>query len=303
MILDWEKVSQNIKNDLVSFCSWLKNKYIVIFLLSDDFPSFRYVTNKKKFGESLGLPVVVLGNENFDLNQKVQDEEINYLKKLDYTEKDNVFYAIQKLNQNSNCIWIMVQLPLNQGLKNFKLDILTSVDSKKDIDCLNGKLLWYSAIGYTDILPATPQAVINILRFYNLFDMKGKNVSIIWQSDLVGKPLALEFIKKWAEVFSFNRFSNLDSMKRICKDSDYIISATWFANLINSEFVVDNKSQIIIDVWYTKKWTKIYGDADFDKIKDKVKAITPVPGWVGPVTVASLFQNIQKLYIWNFFKN
>jgi methylenetetrahydrofolate dehydrogenase (NADP+)/methenyltetrahydrofolate cyclohydrolase len=109
---------------------------------------------------------------------------------------------------------------------------------------------------------------------------------------LVWKPLMLELVKQWATVYSCNSSTPIDELKKLCKSSDYIISCTWVVHLLNNEFVRNDNSQIVIDVWYGHKDGKPVGDIDFNSVKDKVKYITPVPGGIWPLTVACLFENI-----------
>lgn len=278
MILYWKPVSDLIKEKIIKSNLW-KNIYIWILLLSDDLASQTYVNHKKNFWDDVWICVKIFSKENINC------ENI-----------DEILSLIYQLNNDNNCVWIIVQLPLNNIIEHYKADILSSISSKKDIDWLWWINFWLNLVWKTNFLPATPKSIINILKYYKLDDFEWKKISIIWQSNLIGKPLALEFMKKEAEVFSFNKKIDPRDLAYFCKQSDYIICATWVAWLINSNFVKNDKSQILIDVWFSKKWNKIMWDINFEDVKDKVKAISPVPWWVWPTTIACLFENILELY-------
>ncbi|MBS8121428.1 bifunctional 5,10-methylenetetrahydrofolate dehydrogenase/5,10-methenyltetrahydrofolate cyclohydrolase [Candidatus Vampirococcus lugosii] len=278
MILYGKPVSDLIKEKIIK-SNLGKNIYIGILLLSDDLASQTYVNHKKNFGDDVGICVKIFSKENINC------ENI-----------DEILSLIYQLNNDNNCVGIIVQLPLNNIIEHYKADILSSISSKKDIDGLGGINFGLNLVGKTNFLPATPKSIINILKYYKLDDFEGKKISIIGQSNLIGKPLALEFMKKEAEVFSFNKKIDPRDLAYFCKQSDYIICATGVAGLINSNFVKNDKSQILIDVGFSKKGNKIMGDINFEDVKDKVKAISPVPGGVGPTTIACLFENILELY-------
>ena len=276
MILWGRPVAQKIKEELKSFFgqSWLVGKKIKIFLFSEDSPSKVYVDLKRKFAQQVGL-----------------EADIVYKPEID--SFDEAYNLINEANQNSQVIWIIIQLPLNKHLQPFRSRLLTSVVPLKDIDWLGGVLFGLSQTGLFEFLPATPAAVIKILNFYNLDNFRWKKVLIIGQSGLVWAPLATYLLTKQAEVVSVNEYMALDQLIKFSKQADIIITATGQIHLVGERFVREDKSQIIIDVGWGIKDGKATWDVNIEKIKDKVKAYTPVPGGVGPVTVASLFENIK----------
>ena len=280
MILDWKVVAKQIKDrlkDIFSQSIW-QDAYIVIFLLNNHWPSIKYVSLKKKFWEEVWIKVKVI-----DWNQ------------VNVSNVDEILEKVNYFNSDDRCKWIIFQLPLPLSLQKYQPLLLSSVRWYKDIDWLWWVKFWLSLVWLFDFIPATPKAVVNILKYYKLDNFKWKRITIIWQSNLVWKPLALYFMKQEAEVFSFNKFVDKKTLIDICKTSDIIVSATWSPRLVTNEFVKDDKSQILIDVgWEIVNWKPVW-DVDFDSVKDKVKAITPVPWGVGPVTVASLFENIVEL--------
>ena len=282
MILYWKPVAENIKNKLSDFFSnkSYSNTYIAILLLSDDPASKTYVDMKKNFWKEIWIDVLVYDEDKSQIN-------------IDST--DNIVYNIKAMNEDPYCIGIVVQLPLNNTLEKDKAKILSTISPQKDIDWLWGVNFGLSSIWLNDFVPATPKAVINLLNYYGLDDFEWKKVTILWQSNLVWKPLAMDLLKKWAEVFSFNHMGSFEDIKLFSKNSDYIISATGKIHLVDEKFLRNDKSQILIDIWWAKENWKVRWDVNFDLLKDKVKAITPVPWWVWPVTVASLFENCYYL--------
>ena len=172
------------------------------------------------------------------------------------------------------------------------------ISASKDIDCMTSMMVGKISVGRKDVVyPAAVSATISLLHFYNLNTLKGKQVSIIGQSNLIGKPMALYCINQGAQVHSFGIDGNHEIMKKICKGSDYIISSTGVLNLIDEDCISESGNQVIIDVGYAFYTDgKAAGDANFLEIKDSVKAISPVPGGVGPLCVYQLFENTVTLH-------
>lgn len=283
MILDWKKLAAKIKLELTEkvkkFFPNEKN-YIGIIYLWNNPSSATYVNMKKKFGEGIGLRTKIFGQEK------------------KYEEIENVVELIHDLNDDENCIGFMIQLPLPENLQKHKAEILSLIAPDKDIDWLWWVLTWLSGIWLIDFIPATARAVVTLLKEYDLYDLKWKAITVIWQSNLSGKPLVDEFIKQEATVYTCNIYTPLDEIKKLCKNSDYIVSCTWAVHLINQDFVRDDQSQVLIDVWYGFKDWKAVGDIDFEAVKDVVKYISPVPGGVWPLTVASIFSNLFTIEEW-----
>lgn len=274
------------------FSSYDKGSYIAIFLVSDDKASYVYDRMKKRFGKKVWMPTFIFGPHEFQENYDIRFESI-YQKNL--LEKDQLLDSIEFFNKDPNCKWIVVQLPLAPHLMQFKAEILAHISLHKDIDGLGGSLLGLSSIDYIDFLPATPLSVLKLLEYYGYADFKWKKVAVIGQSNLVWKPFAMEVMKHYGTVYSFNHLSNLAEMKKTCRECDIIVSATWAVHLINHEFLGDHANQILIDVGYGFMDGKAVGDIDASSVSGKVAALSPVPGGVGPLTVACLFWNIKIL--------
>lgn len=298
-ILDGKKIAQEMKEDLKNqvSCSFPEKKYVAIIFLWENKSSQTYVNLKKKFGNDIGLDVHVFWQKSIQEEHPNNDRDyqLEYFQKKEYRNVSELAELIEYLNFDKDCVGIMIQLPLPENFKKYQARILSMISPKKDIDGLWGKLQGLSSIWAIDFLPATPKSVITLLEKYDLVDFQWKTISILGQSDLIGKPLAIECMKKWATVFSFNERSNQDIMKETSKKSDYIISCTGQIHLVDDSFLNESGNQILVDVGYGYKDGKPVGDINFQKVENKVQATSPVPGGVWPLTVACLFDNIFVL--------
>lgn len=255
---------------------WLEAKKVTIFLRSEDLASSVYVKQKKKYGEEMGLQVEILHNSNISYEQAK--------------------ILIEQYNWDDNCIGMIIQLPLADHLQKYQPDLLTLVDPHKDIDGLWWVWLWYSLVGKSSFLPATPKSAVALLEFYGYSELAGKVILVIGQSVLFGRPFTLEMMKRGATVITWNGRSPVWFLKNIAQHADIIVSATGVCHLIDQTWEQsDWSNKILIDVGYGIKDAKAFGDIDRQYFQDKVQAITPVPGGVGPVTVAALFHNIIGL--------
>lgn len=300
MILEWRQLALDLQAELKGKVksSFSEQKYVAIIFLWEDYSSAAYVKHKKLYGETIGLPVIVFGqnqNVDYDRNQAGKFDDVGIYINQKYDSIGKVMELIRYLNHDDSCVGIIVQLPLPEQFKQYKTQILSAITPIKDVDGLGGVLTGLSSIDLIDFVPATPRAVLYLLDKYNLWDLKWKTVSIIGQSNIVGRPLIIDCIKRWATVASFNQSNSLEEIKKMCKESDYIISCTGKVHLVDESFVRDDKTQIIVDVWYGHKDGNPVGDVILENIKDKVASYTPVPGGIWPLTVACLFYNVFVL--------
>lgn len=301
MILSGKELSLVLKQDLLAKRTQIfgdTHVYVAVIFLGDDYSSATYVKHKKAYGESIGLPVIVFGQNHtaeYDRNQAGKFDDVGIYINQQYDSVGKVMELIRYLNHDDECVGIIIQLPLPETFVPYKEQLLSAITPLKDLDGLWGVLTGLSSIGLIDFVPATPKAVLSLLDHYHLGDMKGKTVSIVGQSNIVGKPLIIDCIKRWATVASFNENNSLEEIKSMTKQSDYIISCTWKIHLIDDTFVRDDCSQIVVDVWYGHKDGKPVWDVDIATIQDKVASYTPVPGGVWPLTVACLFDNVFVL--------
>jgi methylenetetrahydrofolate dehydrogenase (NADP+)/methenyltetrahydrofolate cyclohydrolase len=181
---------------------------------------------------------------------------------------------------------------LTEELKPYQKEICNTITPIKDMDWLWEKLQEWAFEWKIEFLPATAQAVVSLWNAYDLWSFEWKVISVIWQSDIVWRPISRYLELKWANVHTFDIRNTPEEIMNQTKESDVIISCTWALHFIDDKFINEGKNQILIDVGYGFLNWKSTGDVDFEKVKDKVYAISPVPWWVGPMTVASLFGNI-----------
>ena len=297
-LLSWKDLSVDLQSKLKLKKTEVfgdKSVYIAIVFLWEDSSSAVYVDRKKKYWEAIWISTIVFGQADFENADSSRFRNLDLFINQDYENTNQIIELIQYLNYDPSCVGIIVQLPLPEKFQKYKNQILSTISPSKDIDGMWWVAVGLSSIDLIDFLPATPKAVLYLLDQYKLWALSWKTISILWQSNLIGKPLALECIKKGATVFSFNENSDIKHIKEITKKSDYIIACTWKIHLIDSSFIGDDNSQIIVDVGYWHIDGKPVGDVNFDDIKNKVGYISPVPWWVWPLTVACLFDNIFVL--------
>ena len=245
---------------------------IDILLVGDDYASQMYVNMKEKKALDLGILV----------NIHTFDKEIS---------QDQLIKLIKQLNSNSEVDGIMVQLPMPEHIN--ESEVLESILPSKDVDGLTstnlGKLFKNDS---SAIAPATAKGVIKILEKYNI-KIEGKNAVVIGRGDISGLPIAAMLQNKNATVTICH--SHTQGLKDICKDADILVSSIGRAEYINSEYV--KNGGVVIDVGTNRNSEgKLVGDVDFNSVKDIAGYITPVPGGVGPMTIACLFDNLIEMY-------
>ena len=293
LLLTWKEKSKLLKlkhKELRNQYFWDEKKFVAVLFFGKNNPSQVYVNLKRKYAEEIWLDFLVFWQWISEYNENFSDLKSFYDK--DYTNKEQVKKLIEKLNNDERCVWIICQLPLNEELKPFQKDICNSISPLKDIDWLWNKLQEWAFWWKINFLPATAQSVISLWNAYDLWNFNWKIVSVIWQSEIVWLPISKYLQLQWAEVHKFDIMNTLEEIMNRTKKSDVIISCTWALHLVDEKFINNEKNQIIIDVWYWFLDWKSTGDVDFENVKDKIYAISPVPGWVGPMTVACLFWNI-----------
>lgn len=271
-ILDGKKIKEEILYELKEKVSLLNEKLgLTVIQVGNDDASNVYINQKKKMCEYIGY--------NF-----------NHIKLHENIKKEEVIKIITELNNNKEVTGILLQLPISKHLD--ENEIINYIDSNKDVDGLTdiniGKLIHNKKC----LIPCTPLGIITLLDKYKI-NIEGKNIVVIGRSILVGKPISNLLINKGATVTICN--SKTTNLKDKTKDKDIIISATGKCNLIKEDMVKENA--IIIDVGITRdENNKLHGDVDFENVKEKTSYITPVPGGVGPMTIACLAINILNAY-------
>jgi len=221
-------------------------------------------------------------------------QKINALKKLSLSyelynanevDEKNLIELIKNLNENERVHGILVQLPLPPKFNTER--IINQIDPLKDVDGLTSYNLGNLMHGKEEIAACTPKAIIDILEC-NKIDVEGKEVTIVNNSIVVGKPLAMMLTRRFATVSICHVKTR--NLEEYTKKSEILITATGVAYLIKNEMVKDEA--IVIDAGISRVNNMVKGDVDFENVKNKCKLITPVPGGVGPVTVAMVVKNL-----------
>lgn len=274
MILDGKALSTKVKDRVKQEISNLpKNDNIptlAVVLVGDDPASAIYVRNKKRACEYVGIKSV-----SVTLGQDTTQE------KLEQTLND--------LNNDESINGILLQLPLPKGLDERKA--LNCIAPEKDVDGLSSVNLGKLITKEVGITPCTPTGIMEFFKEYNI-DLTGKNVVIINRSILVGKPLALMMLNANATVTICH--SKTQNISEYTKKADVIVTAVGKSKFLTEDMVKDGA--VVIDVSIVRTEAGLCGDADYENIKDKASYITPVPGGVGPMTIAMLMENTLKAY-------
>mgnify|MGYP005717646831 FL=1 len=270
MIIDGKKESEVIKNEIKREISDLKKKSgktpsLTVILIGDFAPSLIYVKNKEKSAREVGI----------------NSEIIRYPKNV--SEKD-ILEKIEELNNNDEISGILVQLPLPSQISKEK--IINAINPSKDVDGFNPINVGNLSSGYDSIVPCTPLGCLLLIKKIEP-NLAGKHAVIIGRSNLNGKPMAQLLLKENCTVTIVH--SKTNDLQNECLKADILVAAVGVPNLIKKDWV--KKNAIVIDVGINKVGEKIVGDVNFDELKDNVKAITPVPGGVGPMTIACLLKN------------
>jgi len=269
MILSGTTIAHKRKEDLIKKVESLEEKpTLVIIQIGENQESTLYINQKIKFGKSIGVPV--------ELYQLEENVTLEFIQKL-----------ISDFNHDDEVGGIIVQLPVPENLKQHQFEIIDSIKPSKDVDGLtsyNVKKLMSNEEG---IVPATALGVSNLLKEANI-KIASQNIVIVGRSLLVGRSLSQLLINQDATVTICH--SKTKNLSEITKLADILITATGTPKLITKDFV--HKDQVVIDVGITSTGELLEGDVDFEKVEGVVRAITPVPGGVGPMTVLSLFENL-----------
>jgi methylenetetrahydrofolate dehydrogenase (NADP+)/methenyltetrahydrofolate cyclohydrolase len=233
-------------------------------------PSQIYVKNKERNAKEVGI----------------NSEVVRYPKEV--TEQE-VLNKIKELNDNDAVSGILVQLPLPPQINKEK--IINAIDPAKDVDGFHPINVGNLSSGYNATVPCTPLGCLFLIKKAEP-NLSGKHAVIIGRSNLNGKPMAQLLLKENCTVTVVH--SKTKDLKTECLKADILIAAVGVPNLVKGDWVKENS--IIIDVGINKVGDKIIGDVDFDAVKEKVRAITPVPGGVGPMTIACLLKNTLECF-------
>lgn len=277
-ILSSAPIKKKITKELKSECKFLIENgihpYLKVVLMGTNPASLVYTASKKKYAERIGAKCDIVA--------------------LDENTEEKIFLKlITEINTDANVHGCIIQLPLPKHLSH--LDVGKLIVQEKDVDGFHPENLYAllsNHISKKHFISCTPKGIITLLE-ENQISIAGKNVTIIGRSMIVGKPLACLFTNLNATVtLCHSKTLNIQEITRNC---DILVSAIGVPNLIDDSYISGKKNQIIIDVGMnTNAEGLLCGDVDFEKVKDKVAAITPVPGGVGPMTIISLAQNLLQ---------
>lgn len=274
--IDGKAFSQVILEKIREEHNQLKEKYgkqagLAVVIVGNNPASQVYVRNKIKACENVGFY-----SENIELDENISEKEL--------------LQEIDKLNKNDRINGILVQLPLPSHINELK--IIDSISPEKDVDGFHVANIGKMVIGdETGFLSCTPYGIMQLLEEYKI-EIAGKDAVIIGRSNIVGKPMALMLIQKGATVQVCN--SRTKDLRKKLNDADIIIVAAGVPKLLKKEDV--KEGAVVIDVGINRVDGKICGDVDYEEVAEKASYITPVPGGVGPMTIASLIKNTFKSY-------
>ncbi len=244
---------------------------LAVILVGENAASTAYVAQKHKAAEEVGI--------NF--------QEINFPETITTAE---LLAEIEKLNQQKDIHGLLVQLPLPEQVD--KAAILPAVNPDKDVDGFHPLNHGRNFVRLPNAIPpATPAGILRLLEEYKI-DLKGKEVVVVGHSNIVGKPLAVMLINRDATVTVCHEFTK--DLAVHTRNADIVVSATGVPHLIKADMVKDGV--VIVDVGGKKVDGKLVGDVDFENIQAKASYMTPVPGGVGPMTVATLMENVLRCY-------
>lgn len=275
-IIDGKGFSKKVQQHIKEEHEQLKHKTgktagLAVIIVGDNPASQVYVRNKTKACENVGFY-----SETIELPESISEDEL--------------VKEVKKLNENEKIDGILVQLPLPNHINEMK--VINTISPEKDVDgfhSLNvGKMMLGDDTGF---LPCTPYGIMQLLEEYKV-DVVGKDVVIVGRSNIVGKPMALILIEKGATVKVCN--SKTKDLSDKIQRADIVIVAAGVPKLVKAKDV--KAGAIVIDVGINRVDGKLCGDVDYDEVIEKASLITPVPGGVGPMTIASLIINTLKAY-------
>ena len=269
-LIDGKKIAAELRNKLKVEVDGIKKKFnkvpgLTVILIGDLAPSQIYVKNKEKSAKEVGL----------------NSEVIRYANDVD---ENTILKKIYDLNEDKSVSGILVQLPLPKHIN--KKKVIESISPSKDVDGFHPMNVGNLSSGYESSVPCTPLGCYLLLKKIEP-NLSGKKAVIIGRSNLNGKPMAQLLLKENCTVTITH--SKTKNLKSECLLADIIIAAVGIPELVKGDWV--KKDAIIIDVGINKIDKGIVGDVDFDQVSKRAKALTPVPGGVGPMTIACLIKN------------
>lgn len=273
-IIDGKKVSADVKENVRQLTDELKAAHgitpgLAVVIVGDDPASRVYVNNKKKACEAVGFL-----SEEYALPAETTQEELLTL--------------VETLNQKEDINGILVQLPLPKHLDDKA--VIAAIDPCKDVDAFHAVNVGKIMLGEYDFLPCTPAGVMEMLHAYQI-PVEGKECVVIGRSNIVGKPMGMLLLHENGTVTICH--SRTRNLAEVCRRADILVAAVGIPKFVTADMVKDGA--VVIDVGMDRDENgKLCGDVDFENVKEKCSFITPVPGGVGPMTIATLMKNTLK---------
>lgn len=270
VILDGKAVSAKVKEEVKAEVEALKKQGVsvglAVIIVGNNPASRTYVNNKKKACEAAGIV-----SEEYALPEETTQEELLAL--------------VRELNQKDSINGILCQLPLPKQLD--EEAVIAAISDKKDVDAFSAVNVGHIMIGDYSFLPCTPAGIMEILRHYNI-DVAGKECVVIGRSNIVGKPMAMLLLHQNGTVTICH--SKTQNLKEVTSRADILVAAVGIPHFVTADMV--KEGAVVIDVGMDRDENgKLCGDVDFAAVESKASYITPVPGGVGPMTIATLLKN------------
>ena len=270
MIIDGKKIAASLREELKNKILELKSAHnnvpgLTVILVGEDPASKIYVKNKEKFAKEVGI----------------NSEVIRYSAEL---KEKELLSKINELNENKKVSGILVQLPLPKHID--KRKVIETINYEKDVDGFHPMNVGNLSSGYDSSIPCTPLGCSLLLKKVEK-NLSGKHAVVIGRSNLNGKPMTQLLLKENCTVTITH--SKTKDLKAECLEADIIVAAVGIPELVKGDWI--KKDAIVIDVGINKTDKGIVGDVDFEDVSKNAKALTPVPGGVGPMTIACLLKN------------
>ena len=273
-IIDGKKISTELKDEVKEKVAALKEKGIdvslAVILVGNDPASTVYVGNKKKACEYTGII-----SKSFELPEETTEEELLKL--------------IDDLNKDETVNGILVQLPLPKHIDEDK--VIRSINPDKDVDGFHPESVGRLSIGAPGFVSCTPAGIIHLLKRSNT-ELDGANVVVVGRSNIVGKPMAMLLLRENATVTICH--SHTKNLKEVCKRADVLVVAIGQPKFIDADYIKEGATVIDVGIHRIDGTKKLCGDVDYESAEKVAGKITPVPGGVGPMTIASLINNCYE---------
>ena len=270
-LIDGKKISQNLKDEVKAQVAELKAKGVevtlAVILVGNDPASTVYVGNKKKACEYTGI-----NSKSFELPEETTEEELLKL--------------IKDLNEDESVNGILVQLPLPKHIDEDK--VIRAIDPDKDVDGFHPESVGRLSIGVPGFVSCTPAGVIELLKRSGT-ELDGANAVVVGRSNIVGKPMGILLLRENATVTICH--SHTKNLKEICKNADVLVVAIGQPKFIDGSYIKEGATVIDVGIHRIDGTKKLCGDVDFESAEKVAGKITPVPGGVGPMTIAELMNN------------